>query len=107
MPGFNDTTLGYQNIGVIGHGMKAEFCFIDYSNDVSVATYIPTTLSTIYGWVGHVSVCADAGCVSAGFGKPITKVSMCTGSILCISTRDVTVATLTEEACMTYIVWGF
>ena len=107
MSGFNDNTLGSQRIGFLGGGIKTEFGYIDFSNDVSVSTFVPTTLTKLLGWVGHVSVCADAACVSAGFGKPITNMSLCSGPTLCISAPDVTVATLTAEAKINYIVWGW
>lgn len=106
MPGFNDATLGSQRI-VHTPGVTMEVCYIDFSNDVSASNEIPTTLNHLLGWVGHVSVCADAGCVSAGFGKPITNMSLCTGPVLEISANDVTTATLTAEAKMTYIAWGW
>ena len=106
MAGFNDPTLGSQKIGFLG-GVKAEFGYIDFSNDISVTTTVPSTLTKLLGWVGHVSVCADAGCVSAGFGKPITNMSLCVGPVLEISANDVTTATLTAEAKMTYIAWGW
>ena len=104
--GFNDPTIGSQEIGFSGR-IKQEMCFIDFSNDISVSTVIPTTLNNLLGWVGHVSVCADAACVSAGFGKPITNMSLCTGPFLEISANDFTVGTLTSEAKMTFIAWGW
>lgn len=107
MAGFNDATLGSQHIGFLNGGVKMETCYIDFSNDVSVDNLIPSTLEKLLGWVGHVSVCSDAGCVSAGFGKPITNMSLCVGPVLEISVNDVTVATLTAEAKMTYIAWGW
>lgn len=106
MAGFNDTTLGSQKLGFLG-GLKAEFCYIDFSNDVSVGNVMPSTLVKLLGWVGHASVCADAGCVSAGFGKPITNMSLCVGPVLEISVTDITTDTLTAEAKLTYIAWGW
>ncbi len=106
MAGFNDPTLGKQEIGFCGR-IKTELCYIDFSNDISVSTTVPTTLQNLLGWVGHVSVCADAGCVSAGFGKPITNMSLCAGPVLEISAPDVTTGTLTAETKMTYIAWGW
>jgi hypothetical protein len=107
MAGFNDTTLGSQRIGFMQGGIKTEMCYIDFSNDVSKDNLIPSTLTNLLGWVGHVSVCEDAACVSAGFGKPITNMSLCTGPLLEISVNDLTVGTQTSEAKMTYIVWGW
>lgn len=104
--GFNDNTLGSQRIG-IQPGVTSEYGYIDYSNDVSASTTVPSTLVKLLGWVGHVSVCADAGCVSAGFGKPITNMSLCAGPVLEISANDVTADTLTSETKMTYIAWGW
>jgi len=107
MAGFNDATLGSQFIGFAQGGIKQEFCYIDFSNDVSVSNTVPSTLSTLLGWVGHVSVCSDANCVSGGRSKGITNMSLCAGPVLEISVPDVTVATLTAEAKMTYIAWGW
>ncbi len=107
MAGFNDATLGSQRKCVIGSGVVMELGYIDFSNDVSVSTTVPSTLTKLLGWVGHVSVCSDAGCVSAGFGKPITNMSLCVGPVLEISAPDVTTATLTAEAKMTYTAWGW
>jgi hypothetical protein len=107
MAGFNDTTLGSQRIGFLQGGIKAEFGYIDFSNDVSAGTLVPSTLTNLLGWVGHVSVCADAACVSAGFAKPITNMSLCAGPILEISANDITDSTLTAETKMTYVAWGW
>lgn len=106
MAGFNDPTLGSQRLTILT-GLKTEFGYIDFSNDISLSTVVPSTFTTLLGWVGHVSVCADAGCVSAGFGKPLTNMSLCTGPVLEISANDITVGTLTSEAKMTYIAWGW
>lgn len=108
MAGFNDATLGSQRIGFAQGGVKMEMCAIDYSNDISSnANVIPTTLVKLLGWVGYATICTDAGCICGGQGKPITNMSICEGSYLGISIADITVATLTSEAKLNYLVWGW
>lgn len=106
MSGFNDPTLGSQKIG-FQQGIKSEYGYIDFSNDISNSPSVPSTLTNLLGWVGYASVCADAACVSGGRGKAITNMSLCTGPVLEISLPDITVGTLTSEVKMTYIAWGW
>ncbi|HIJ71147.1 MAG TPA: hypothetical protein HPP87_07265 [Planctomycetes bacterium] len=100
-----DGTLGRVAI-THGQGTTREDGYIDFSNDVSTGNTFPTTLSRLVTFGGHVSVCADAACVSSGFGKPITNMSVCNG-YLEISVSDITEGTLTAEAKMTYHAVGW
>lgn len=106
MPGFDDLTLGSQRVATLNGGLKMELGHIDVSNDISVTTAVPTTFVKLLGWIGHVSCLPAALCVSAGFGKPITNMSICTGPMLDISASDVT-DIVTANARMTYIAWGW
>lgn len=105
MAGFNDASLGYQNIGFIGT-CKMETHQISVCNEVSAGFTVPTTLAhTLLGWVGNG--CFTVGCVSGTMGPPITNMSLCTGPVLEVSIGDADLTTDDANDKAVFIVWGW
>jgi len=104
--GFNDATSGSQELGLLQGGVRLEMHSIDPSNEIDSGFTLPTTLTTLQGWVGNA--CFSVGCLSGHMGSPITNMSLCAGPVLEISIGDASDDSLDDaNSKFVAMVWGW